>query len=135
MFLTFFTKRKKQKPFQQDTLQLSRKDDFNDLSPAEYGFGEDFYAETQQPRQQPPSTPQQFQQPQPIQQPVVQPSLAPHSFTENTYEIILSKMDVIDAKLDSLSRRLEMVERLLQSLQQQPVSQESQYKGYARRNW
>ena len=66
----------------------------------------------------------------------LQPAIASRSFTDNNYEIILSKIDVIDAKLDGVSRRLEMLERLLQTLQQTPAGQDNtQYKGYQRRVW
>ena len=67
------------------------------------------------------------------EQPIIQPSLAPRSFTDNTYEIILSKIDVIDAKL-GLLRRIDMLERLVQSLQQPPASQQDNTR-FQRRMW
>ena len=105
---------------------------------ADDGMG-DFYAEPkQQPAQQPiqqahpqPMQPQFYPEPPQFQQPVVS-----RSFSEINYEIILSKIDVIDVKIDGLSRRLEMLERFLQTLQQQSSPPENpQYKGYQRRVW
>ncbi|MEK6839826.1 MAG: hypothetical protein AABX72_02715 [Nanoarchaeota archaeon] len=126
--MPLFSKKHRPSGLARELDQPVKRGDLQDMQP-DMGF-DDFYNEPK-PRMTPPPRQPVF----PVaEQPIIQPSLAPRSFTDNTYEIILSKIDVIDAKLDGLLRRIDMLERLVQSLQQPPASQQDNTR-FQRRMW
>ncbi len=128
--MALFSKKHKANALTRELNQPLRKGDLQEMQSPEMGF-DDLYNEPQS-RASPP--PRQPLYPPVAEPPLMQQSLAPRSFTESNYEIILSKIDVIDAKLDGLMRRLEMLERLVQSLQQPPPSPPENPR-YQRRIW
>ncbi len=136
--MALFSKKRRQNPMARELDQPAKRDELSDPNSTDTVFGEEFYnAEPRRQAQMQPSrqaaVPPSFQQ---EQQPFLQRSLAPQSFSDNSYQIVLSKIDVVDAKLDALARRLEIMERLLQSLQQAPsASNDANEKAYQRRIW
>ena len=129
--MSLFSKKRKPSLLERELDQPLRRSDLHDVPQEEPTGFDDFYNEPKpQQRTAPPRQPVFLPQAEPA---LMQPSLAPRGFSENNYEIIASKIDVIDAKLDGLLRRLDMLERLMQSFQQPPPSSENTR--YPRRLW